>query len=286
MRFGPWTSCGLLTSNGHSQLYEVREGAWIVKALPPDKSSLYELDVVLRLATKPPSWGIALPVSPYFLFGNAPDVIWYAMRLYGGDVHGSRNSARAGRIAECVLGFLGDLHLNHRLVHMDIKLANILVDDANDGFRVCDYGLSDVVRPEVLTRDLPDSTSWYLLGQGAEPDKPPYSWRMDLVALGYALADLLDEKRSMEFPNLFERRRTESGQSTEELLALRNREMGSCAPILRQYFRELEALPWNAVEPPSRSFYENLTALFLTWDSHVTVLIPEPEKVLGQNTQS
>jgi len=171
-----------------------------------------------------------------------------------------------------ILEFLEDLH-HIGLVHMDIKKANILIDKRTDTCVVADYEHA-VLPNHKLTREYPADASWYYIALGAEPDKPLFSWRMDLVAVAYALSDLSAPKcrtyalsyRQFEH-ECYMRRTSTPAMTMEEILVLRGTDIAAAHPDLQEYWRRVGELSWYATTPPPRSFYLEMRALltgFLT----------------------
>lgn len=198
--------------------------------------------------------------------------IWYAMRRYDGSLaynDYARDNWR--RIAQDVLAFLTQLHRSCHLIHMDIKVTNILRQYCRPAFVVADYELCDTPNRR-LTRDYGRDFRYYYLAMGAELDQPLYSWRMDLTALGYMLAEMIwntvDNNRTTFQAAMYRRRDntvTEGDTATdEELVTLRKCEMAVAHPTILAYLRHLEeGLTWSSEFPPPETFYRELLAFFL-----------------------
>jgi serine/threonine protein kinase len=161
-----------------------------------------------------------------------------------------------------VLQFLQDFHHAHGLLHMDIKKPNILVDTDKIEFIVADYEHAEP--PSSLrTTDYDENHLWYYLAMGAEIDEQLYSWRFDLVALGYLLASLTVEPKAWTFERkCWNRRDGKNAMPHEELVALRAQELRGANPIVCTYMDRLATVSWTAKEPPPRQFYKDLETLF------------------------
>jgi hypothetical protein len=265
---GPWMARMRIYERDGVEILQTSSPSWVIKIQNSRYLEPKEIDFLRRVVvTGPPIRNmIELPPETDRRFGAN----WYAMRRYLGSADTEREiSRRLWRRLGCgVLNFLEDLHRDHGLVHMDIVLRNILVDRGGDTFVVSDYelvvpGNGDGETP--LTCD-DDDTVWYYLGAGAELSQPLYTWRTDLVMLGYALADLLrDESNTVTFTGLCERRRqdTRMDMSDYDLIGRRNAEMVDCHPVVRAYLDRVATLvPWAAEAAPHAAVYDELCALF------------------------
>jgi serine/threonine protein kinase len=172
-------------------------------------------------------------------------------------------------IAVSVLTFLQYFHTRCRKVHMDIKCPNILVERPRMRFVVSDYDLAGTIRPDKVTCSYRPDTCWYYVAMGAELDKPLYSWRMDLTALGYMLAAITweeDDNGNWKFyDECMLRRNGRHGLdiSDNDLIKMRDSEMTQIHLTVRTYLNMVAArVGWCDVEPPSKEFYGELLSLF------------------------
>ena len=192
---------------------------------------------------------------------------WYAMQRYDGHVIADLFCRTHWRtLIKQVLEFLEDLHHLVGIAHMDIKKGNILVDRVNCLFHVCDFGNTEPPKKgRRPLRTYEASTKWYYVAMGADLDQPLVSWRADLVALGYAVSGLLPSGpylHEWQFECECWLKREGRGLLREEtLLGLRQAEISQCTE-LTAYFAHVETLAWDALEPPPRSFYQELAELF------------------------
>lgn len=189
---------------------------------------------------------------------------WYLMRRYDENIQpGAYARSQWRKIAVQLLAFLEDFHHDVGLAHLDIKKGNVFVDRKNGTFHVGDFGNAE--RPTAAARPLGSfeaNTKWYYVAMGCELTEPHISWRTDLVALGYLLASLQPNEDAWRFePECWAKRVTDNGLTDEATLELRRKEIGRVY-ALEPYFARLVIVPWAAVEPPPRSFYQELAGLF------------------------
>ena len=266
---GPWRLTDELAGDKGVQIFATTDPRWVVKV-----SSRYdatnELAMILRFHKSTPRHAVQLPPHLEDLFGHENDDkrIWYAMRQYDDRLTVSQFTCQHWlRVARHCLEFLQDLHLNHGLLHMDIKAANILVNRKTVDFVVADY--ETVTRPKATTPNAENRDyRWYHLRFGAVPDQPVYSWRYDLTALGYVLADLTwpdgdlpwdykaecDARRGAGFVSVF---------SEADVIRMRDETLAKAHPTVRAYLDAVATVPWDTRDPPPAAFYEQLLGLFL-----------------------
>jgi hypothetical protein len=282
-KYGPWV---VPVTAGSQPLYQCNDtqglsvavlpttdSDWVLKIRADDRDP-DELIAVLLIYQFRPRNSVQFPSTISALCGTAPGLHWYAMRRYAGSAAALRDYCRGNwqALAVAVLAFLEDLHTTIGRVHCDIKPSNILVDPLRREFVVADYESLHVPDGR-LTRDYCQDSCWYYLAWGAEPDRPVRSWRMDLTALGYLLADLTwpeDTNRTFYADCLAGRQGefdpADEAAVMEEIVARRDSEMArACCPTLRAYFETLEISgpAWDVTRPPTRSLYRQLAVLFM-----------------------
>jgi len=235
-----------------SVIYDISDGR-VVKVIH-DLSS-FELTVVRLLQDMNPPLRSCVDI-----LATATDR--YEMRRYDGHVEVGVYGRRHWRpIGQQCLAFLEDFHHVTGMAHMDIKKANILVDRKMDTFHVGDFGNAEYPWKEPrLLREYDANTKWYYLAMGGELEQPPYSWRMDLVALGHVLASLQFNYVGRYETACWEKREGRGSLTDEAVLELRSTEIKE-AIALEPYFARLVSVPWTAAAPPPRSFYQELAGL-------------------------
>jgi len=261
--YGPWTVDTCLSDFNNKQILAVSDhdgkpsGYWIIKVKSDKDSS--ELKEVNELLKNPPRNMIEVPGSIHQRFGQTETKIWYAMRYYDGHLT-KANADKWCEVAVACIQFLSDLHTVHRKVYMDFRLENILV--TNNTFVVADYELVTQI-DTTKTKDEGRNRAWYFYAKGAEPNKWLYSWRQDLVGLGYLLVELT---ASLPFYDDFMDRRfgqRANHKSTKDILKGRDVSIRAMAnPVLQKYLALIKKVPWNSLAPPPVSFYCELEDLF------------------------
>jgi hypothetical protein len=259
--YGPWTIDSIICDRNEKKIAAVSTDAkdtWVIKI--QSNQCLEELTDFMALVREPPRNMVTVPPTAHELFGLTPTEIWYAMKRYDG--HLTKKHRHMWRqVGVACIEFLSDLHRIHRKVYMDFRLENILV--AGNTFAVADYELLTSVSP-VVTSKSDCSTRWYFYARGAEPDAPLYSWRQDLISLGYILVQLTAELPFFE--DFMSRRvgRRVNHKSTKLLLAERDRAvLVQANPTLVAYFTKIKEVDWFAQEPPPTAFYEELAHLIM-----------------------
>lgn len=268
----PWRAWKRIYDRDGVEILETTSPSWVIKYQHSRYSTPKEIDFLRNVYEKGPLLRnmVELPSDPEKRFG----INWYAMRKYAGAASSdiSFASSHWRRLGCDVLNFLEDLHHLHNSVHLDIVLRNIFIDRDNDRFVVGDFELMVHMPGDsdpVLTHD--EDTVWYYIGAGAEISRPLHSWRMDLVMLGYCLAELTGGPR--QFASLCQKRRSDRHMSTSDydIIQCRNKEMLECDPTVRAYLdRVAELVPWNTQQAPAASVYEELRACIGAQRNHTT----------------
>jgi hypothetical protein len=269
-QFGPWTITDeVIYSKNDVRILATTNDRYVLKIREKTDIAHDELGALCMIRRHRLNYAVHTPPGPDKFCGMTDTHIWYAMRRYGGtvayDVY-ARDNWR--RIAQDVLAFITQLHRSCHLVHMDIKVTNVLRHHVHPQFIVSDYELCDVPNPR-LTRTYGPEFRYYYLAMGAELDKPLYSWRMDLTALGYMLAEItwntVDNRRTTFQTAMFALRDASATATTsdEDLVALRDREMSAAHPTVLAYMRRIdEGLTWSTEAPPPEAFYRELLSFF------------------------
>ena len=262
MDYTPWCLYGTLYKKNGTEIIQTDYREWVIKRMTDSERMCREIKILLKILDNAPRHSITVPPSICRFYDYNG---WYVMKRYTDEVH--RNSFCKDHwkiIGIHVLQFLQDLHHNHRKVHMDIKKANILYDKNTCEFVVTDYELVRRI-DSTYTRDLDGDHMWYYMAMGAELKEPVFSWRTDLVALGYALGSLMGNSWSFE-QQCYDHRTFDGGRmNMSAILELRAEEVAAITqPEINAYLALVDTIPWDSDEPPPKAFYEELEALFNT----------------------
>jgi hypothetical protein len=272
---GPYflTGAPLYDRNG-CQLLPVQlpglDGSWALKVKADNR---FEIESIESLLHKKVRSCVEFPPPPAPLTGSLESGRqWYCMRRYDACVENNLwCRLRWKQIGLAVLDFLEDLHCRVGAAHLDIKTFNILIDRDSETFHVCDF--EHMMDSASFDRDTPlkdynGEYKWYYVMLGGDLDQPCEGWRMDLEALGFALAALTWPRgASMGFVDECRERMEGRGSpaiTDEEVLALREKELAdNTDDALLPYWSILEEqVTWTQEAPPGPEVYELLRACF------------------------
>jgi len=259
-KYGPWDFNSCISDLNGKQIISVSSkqlSNWVIKV--KTNKDIDELTSVLCLRSNPPRNMVEMPDLPYYRFGQIENKVWYAMKKYDGHVT-KEHSSKWRSIAITIIQFMSDLHRKYRKVYMDCRMENILV--SGDTFVVADYELINPIE-NLKTKEIGCDKAWYFYAKGAEPNKWIYSWRQDLVSLGYLLVQLTAD---LPFHKDFMNRRfgqRVNHKSTRDILKERDTVINELSnSTLQAYFTLIKKVPWNSYIPQAASFYEELETLF------------------------
>lgn len=145
-------------------------------------------------------------IVPIFDFGEVAGVPYFTMRLMtGGDLHQAcrRQAMDCRRAAKIAGGIARALHHSHErgVLHRDVKLTNILLDDANAP-QLSDFGLA--AKLDSSSRSLTDGeilgTPIYLPPEQLSATTRPPTIAGDIYGLGAVLYELLTGTPPFENP--------------------------------------------------------------------------------------
>lgn len=92
-----------------------------------------------------------------------------------------------------ILKGLEYLHEN-KIIHRDLKPGNILMDESHKRFKIADFGVAtEVISKNTNTKRTETGTAWYMAPEVIRSE--PYSYPIDIWALGCILFELISGKR-------------------------------------------------------------------------------------------
>lgn len=274
-KYGPWMATEeVLYEKGDVRVIGTTDNNYVIKLRKISDMAHDELGALMMIRRHSIARAIHTPSSAERFCGMTSTHIWFAMHRYAGPIaYDDVTRQNWRRVGQDVITFLSYLHRTCHLVHMDIKVTNILAYRSRTSFVVSDYELCDTPNRRLTHTYKPDYR-YYYLAMGAELDQPLVSWRMDLTALGYILAELtwntVDNKRTTFQAAIYDLRdKAAAGEHDDpsgdaDLVALREAEMAAAHPSVLAYLRLIkERLSWDMEAPPPESFYRELMAFFL-----------------------
>lgn len=92
-----------------------------------------------------------------------------------------------------ILSGLAYLHEN-KIIHRDLKPGNILMDETHSRYKIADFGVAtEVIGKNTNTKRTETGTAWYMAPEVIRGE--PYSYPIDIWALGWILYELVSGKR-------------------------------------------------------------------------------------------
>lgn len=127
---------------------------------------------------------------------------WYVMEKCDGSLFDFILTAKSNlnELMVYMIDVFDWLHCKEGKVHGDIKLENILIKNSisKNNFYIIDYETITKPKDYICKEDLPNGYYYYYIG--CLPDKPYYSFRMDLEAFGMILVQIyLSETSPLHF---------------------------------------------------------------------------------------
>lgn len=261
-KIGPWTIQSII---------RIERSRCIAVVNQPNISKEY----VIKIKYKPTEYrniikydltnhnGIKLPNHVQVFGENGSDYtekFWYVMEKYDADCSkGNTFDLDINKLIQSTIGFLKHLHREHKIIHGDIKLENILYRDGT--YTVCDYEAMTEAETSTLCNE-DDYNNYYFYSYGAEYDKPIFSYRFDLQSLGYMLMIIDNNYNLLDFQTKAQKYYTDRSRSNHyaELEILKAKY--EISDKINAYFKIIDAVDWFCLDPPANEIYDGVIALF------------------------
>jgi len=274
--YKPWRRATAIYCRGNTEIYTLKNYPdWLMKVYYTDISANLEINFIQLTVEEPCRNQVQIYSDPSCRFAiHDSCCYWYIMRKYTAPSL-KQLDTNWQQVGLHILQFLEDVHRKYRRVHMDIKSTNILYESERNRYIVSDYGLCESPRT-ILTREVNTDFRYYYYRFGAVPDQPFVSYRMDLTMLAYLLLDLTwPSAEAPGFDAAFIRRRNNPRERTppeSAMFAMRDAAIAKASPVVRSLLAAIDrAVPWVTDEPPSASFYEELTDILSSVSAPVAV---------------
>jgi len=231
------------------------EEEWIIKI----QSIKTEYKFILKYGLA--KYGVKVPDDESISFGRYKKYFyWHIMEKFDTDCFKKNTfTLNESEFVKSVITFLKYLHREHKVIHGDIKLQNILYKDGR--YAVCDY--EAIREPELSTVcDESDYDNYYYYSYGAEYGKPVFSFRYDLNAVGYMLMVIYNNYELLTFQKVAHvYYRNKSFDNNFDELDEYKKEL-KIPDKLQTYFKIIERVDWSDLEPPAEEIYDEIIQLF------------------------
>lgn len=174
------------------EIKELQENQWVVKFFECFDN---EVKIINSMQLYNNDLCIKMPLKQKFRCCIENHYSYYVMEKYDTDLYKDPLIAKKNFfiLGEYIINFFKWLHLQEQKIHGDIKSQNIIIkknpSNFRQMFRVVDYESIDNQKNNICRNSLPNGYYYYLLG--CHPDKPFFSFRMDLEAFGYVLVSIV-----------------------------------------------------------------------------------------------
>ena len=233
-----------------SIISELDKNNWIMK-LSSDGRCEDENKIINELKLYECPYSIKFPKFDYYRNGKFEKYDWYVIEKYDGVLRQDLAYCKSEikNLAFQLISFLEWLHVDKKKIYGDIKVDNIVFKKKDTSFRIIDFESISNPSNELCFESLPNG--YYYYGLGCDYDKPYFSFRMDLQALGYILWSL--SLHSLSFNgfkwqkcafSFYEKRKNSNlFQSLEVEKKLNNLELEK-SDIIQKYFSIIEKCDW------------------------------------------
>ena len=200
---GPWKVIKIIDSTRDTYIVEVtlydtlkdtkdtKNIEWIMKLSNP-KYINCESDIILKYNLTEYEDGLIFPMNRIYFSGIYKGYNWHVMEKCESDCNKNIINIRPNieSFKNDVCNFLRFIHIKKNIIHGDLKLKNVLLRD--NRFKVCDYESIGRINSRYLC-SVNDYIGYYYYYLGCKENKPYFSYRMDLEALGVMLWTIINQ---------------------------------------------------------------------------------------------
>jgi serine/threonine protein kinase len=233
---------------------------WIMKIMTKHDKDEYE--IIKKYKLNDIEYSVKILKNDVMSHGKYENYIWYVMEEYCFDCSNKRNMViNEKKIISSIINFLRYIHREHKIIHGDIKLKNVLYKNGN--YYVCDYESIKEPNNNELCDDN-NSSNYYYYYIGCEYKKPIWSYRTDLEAVGYILWSIINNFHFLDFQksaqyyyeNDYEVNRYEKLDNIKEA------DFENIPDIVTNFFKITSKIDWFNLEPPSNEIYDEIINIF------------------------
>jgi serine/threonine protein kinase len=210
--------------------------------------------------------------SPYFSlsFTNRTkywDINWFIMNMYDCnlemDLEFGKNNIN--KLIENIIDSIKSIHNTcPGLVHLDIKLQNILIDKLNCEFKLSDYELLEEINdnPTKLIEEDYDKIIYYI-SRGVRLDDELVSFKTDLLCFGNVIWRVIDNTLPKRLEKQCEKIRKGiiTTNDIQEMSELQDEMYDHIPEQLIEYYEMVFNIDWEWL--PTKEYYEDLKKCLL-----------------------
>jgi hypothetical protein len=187
---------------------------------------------------------------------------WYIIEEYCFDcsrkIIGLTNIEK--KLIPTIINFLRYLHIKQKAIYGDLKLKNVLYKNGN--YVMCDFESIKNPNNDELCDEY-KSSNYYYYYIGCEYNKPIWSYRTDLEAVGYILWYIINGYKFLDFQvnaQYYYEKDYEANRYSK-LESLKYNDFENMPLIVNKYFEIISRIDWFNLEPPSSEIYDEIIKL-------------------------